>query len=181
MHTRKYILHIFTILAFSSCTSKEEKAQNIVNQWLGKEVKFPTTINTQQDSIWNLMINKELKLLTVIDTNNCTECRLRLYDWEKYIKDTDTINPNVTFLFIVHAKDYAIVDLMRKKNKFTCPIFYDYKNKVGLLNKFPKNSRFQTFLLDKNNKVILLGNPIGNHHMWKLYKQAFTGEIDISQ
>lgn len=145
--------------------------KNIVKQWLGKEIKFPISINTQQDSIWKIMINKKLKLLTIIDTNNCTECRLRLYDWGKNIKDANSINSNIAFLFVVHAKDYTIVDLMKKKNKFTYPIFYDYKNQIGQLNKFPKNPRFQTFLLDENNKVILVGNPVGNHHMWDLYKQ----------
>lgn len=171
MFILKYILYTFMIFTFSSCISREEKAQNIINQWLGKEVLFPNSINTEQDSIWKQMINKKLKLLTIIDTNNCTECRLRLYDWEKYIKDMDTINSNITFLFVVHAKDYSIVDIIKEKNKFTYPIFYDYKNQIGELNKFPQNPRFQTFLLDENNKVILVGNPVGNHHMWKLYKQ----------
>ena len=30
------------------------------------------------------------------------------------------------------------------------------------LNKFPADITFQTFLLDKNNKVVVLGNPIHN-------------------
>ena len=93
----------------------------------------------------------------------------------------DTINPNVAFLFVVHVKDYTIVDVLKKRNKFTYPIFYDYKNKIGKLNDFPKAPRFQTFLLNKNNKVILLGNPIGSHRMWELYKKVLSEESLIAQ
>ena len=173
MKTEAHILYVL-ILILLSCNHPKENAEEIVNQWLQKEIKFPASINnTKQDSIWQLMLNKDFKLLTIIDTNSCTECRLRFYDWEKYIKDADSTNSNLAFLFIIHAKNYSIVDTMRKKNKFTYPI-YDYENKVGKLNKFPSNPLFQTFLLDKDNKVILLGSPINNYHMWNLYKEIFT-------
>lgn len=181
MRMKRYILFIPILLIFFSCISQQERAEDIVNKWLHQEIKLSDSINTQQDSLWQLMLNKDFKLLTIIDTNSCTGCRLRLYEWNRYIKEIDTINPHVAFLFVVHAKDYTVVDVIKKQNKFTYPIFYDYKNKVGQLNNFPQNPRFQTFLLDKNNKIILLGNPIGNHRMWKLYKKILSGEITTVQ
>lgn len=66
---------------------------------------------------------------------------------------------------------------MKQKNKFEHPIFYDTLNKMEKLNHFPKNNTFRTFLLDKNNHVILVGNPIGNKTLWNLYKQIITREI----
>ena len=168
---KQYTILIYILFIFFSCASRQEKAEDIVNKWLDQEIKFSDSINPLQDSIWQIMLDKEFKLLTIIDTNSCTGCHLKLHEWNKFIKEMDTINPNVTFLFVVHVKDYTIIDVLKKQNKFTYPIFYDYKNKIGKLNDFPKTPRFLTFLLDKNNKVVLLGNPIGNHHMWKLYKQ----------
>ena len=38
------------------------------------------------------------------------------------------------------------------------------------LNYFPKLPNCQTFLLDSQNRVILIGNPIDNPLMWELYK-----------
>ncbi|WP_455508961.1 hypothetical protein [Butyricimonas paravirosa] len=167
-------MFVLILLICFSCTPRQEKANDIVNKWLHQEIKFSDSINPPQDSIWQIMLDKEFKLLTIIDTNNCTGCRLKLYEWDRCIKEIDTVNSNVAFLFVVHVKNYSVVDIIKKQNKFTYPIFYDYKNKIGQLNKFPTNPRFQTFLLDKNNKVVLLGNPIGNHRMWKLYKQVLT-------
>lgn len=94
----------------------------------------------------------------------------------KIIREIDTISQNTSFLFVVHAKDYDIVNSWIKKNKFSYPIFYDYTNKMNILNKFPKNLQYQTFLLDKDNKILLIGSPIGNHHIWNLYKQIIRKE-----
>ena len=35
-------------------------------------------------------------------------------------------------------------------------------NQLDKLNTFPKDSRYQTFLLDKYNKVVCIGNPTEN-------------------
>lgn len=178
----KYTLIILFSILFFSCITRKEKANSIVKQWIEKEIKFPSSINlTRQDSLWKLMINKEIKVLTVVDSNSCTECRLKLYDWRKYIEEIDSINLDITFIFIVHAKDSSLIEIIKEKNKFNYPIFYDYTNKMEQLNHFPKDSRFQTFLLDKNNKVILIGNPIGNSYMWKLYKKVFSEEVTTTQ
>mgnify|MGYP000925728807 FL=1 len=50
---------------------------------------------------------------------------------------------------------------------------------MNTLNKFPKNPQYQTFLLDKDNKILLIGSPIGNHHIWNLYKQIIKKESEI--
>ena len=43
------------------------------------------------------------------------------------------------------------------------------------LNHFPTNMTFQTFLLDKDNKVIAIGNPILNPMVKELYLEKLTG------
>jgi hypothetical protein len=45
------------------------------------------------------------------------------------------------------------------------------------LNHFPNNPTFQCFLLDKNNKVLAIGNPANNTKIWELYKKIITGEV----
>ena len=140
-----YNMMIYIILFSCSYLESKEDARTIVKRWLNQEITFPDSINTtSQDSLWQFMLKKEFKILTVIDTNICTECRLKLYYWGKLIREIDTISQNTSFLFVVHAKDYDIVNSWIKKNKFSYPIFYDYTNKMNTLNKFPKNPQYQT-------------------------------------
>ena len=77
-----YNMMIYIILFSCSYLESKEDARTIVKRWLNQEITFPDSINTtSQDSLWQFMLKKEFKILTVIDTNICTECRLKLYEW----------------------------------------------------------------------------------------------------
>lgn len=171
----KIIICILLVM-FAACNSDRTKYKNIISQWQHKKIIFPQTLDTlDQDSAWQFMLNHKYKILTIIDTNSCTECRLKLYEWSKLIHQMDSIK-NTSFIFIIHAKDYSYINMIKKKNSFNYPLFYDYKNKVGELNMFSKEPRFQTFLLNQNNEVILIDNPIDNKYLWNLYKQTIMNK-----
>ena len=55
-------------------------------------------------------------------------------------------------------------------------VYIDKNNKFNKLNKFPSNMNFQTFLLDRNNRVIAIGNPIYNPKVKELYLKIIKGE-----
>ena len=44
------------------------------------------------------------------------------------------------------------------------------------LNHFPADPTFQTFLLDKNNRVLAVGNPVHNPKVKELYLKIIRGE-----
>ncbi len=59
-----------------------------------------------------------------------------------------------------------------KQNGFRYPVFIDKENKIGKLNNFPSKSEYQCFLLDKDNSVLLVGNPSYNPGIWALFKKV---------
>ena len=59
-------------------------------------------------------------------------------------------------------------------NKFSYPIFYDYKGECNKQNKLPQHVFYQTFLLDENNKVLLIGKPTPGSNLWNLYKKIIS-------
>ena len=56
---------------------------------------------------------------------------------------------------------------------FDEPIIYDYHNQFFKLNQFPPDP-YRTFLLDKQNKVQLIGNPVETPQLWELYNKVIT-------
>lgn len=82
-----------------------------------------------------------------------------------------------------------------KYNNFKFPVCIDKNDSFYKLNHLPSNIAFQTFLLDKNNKVMAIGNPINNLKVKDLYlniirgekvesksdKKVFNTEIDINK
>ncbi|WP_039849677.1 DUF1573 domain-containing protein, partial [Parabacteroides merdae] len=50
-------------------------------------------------------------------------------------------------------------------------------SQLDKLNKFPQDITFQTFLLDWDNKVKVIGNPVHNLEVKDLYLKQMTGKI----
>ena len=70
----------------------------------------------------------------------------------------------------------ACIDLY-KSNGFRHPVFIDNGNEgneIDRINKFPSTPEYQCFLLDKDNKVLLVGNPSLASGIWFLYKKIIT-------
>ena len=61
-------------------------------------------------------------------------------------------------------------------DKFTYPIYIDVADSLNRLNHFSSDERFQTLLLDKDNKVVAIGNPINNPKVKELYLKIIQGE-----
>lgn len=171
MNTKSlYIL--FLSLSLFSCNnySKKQDMIEIVKDWSGKEIKFPSSfdISTYLKSDNNDL--PDYKILVYIDSVGCSSCKLQLPEWKKFITQLDSItDKDIQFIFILHPKEIREVKIQAKLNKFNYPLYFDKNNDFDKLNKFPTDISLQTFLLDKNNKVILLGNPIQNPKMKELY------------
>lgn len=61
-------------------------------------------------------------------------------------------------------------------DRFKYPVCIDKEDSLNKLNNFPHNMAFQTFLLNKNNKVMAIGNPILNPKIKELYMKIIQGE-----
>ena len=68
-----------------------------------------------------------------------------------------------------------------RRDKFTHPICFDEKDELNALNRFPSDMTFQTFLLDKDNKVVSVGNPVHNPKVKDLYLKHITGSRNDSK
>jgi hypothetical protein len=64
-------------------------------------------------------------------------------------------------------------------SQFNYPVFIDESGLFPKANPhIPADNRFHTFLLDKNGKVVLVGDPVNNPALWELYKTTITTLIE---
>jgi hypothetical protein len=125
------------------------------------------------DALCGDMWNKPYKIFTYIDSVGCTGCRLGLSKWTDLMDSCNVRQWDVGFLFVVHSNNYDKLEGVIKSFEFDYPVIYDYHNDFEKLNCFPPEP-YSTFLLDKNNKVQLVGSPIDNPKMWELYKSLIA-------
>jgi hypothetical protein len=64
---------------------------------------------------------------------------------------------------------------------FDMPVCIDVEDQLNRLNRFPSDMTFQTFLLDRDNKVVVIGNPIHNLAVKELYLKRIGGQSDNSE
>lgn len=164
--------------------TKKQQAEKIVREWTGKTVRFPENIRygwMGKDTVGPNLLQNEYKILVYIDSTGCTSCKLRLSHWKNLIEEADSIAPGrISFLFLFNPKDEKELGFILKCDHLEYPVVLDRADEINRLNRFPiGDMMFQSFLLDKDNKVLLVGNPEMNPKVWKLYKQLITGEQAI--
>ena len=118
----------------------------------------------------------EYKVLVYVDSVGCTSCKLQLPKWQELIAHVDSAtNGNIPFIFVFQSKDDRELRYILKRDNFDRPVCIDRNNRFDELNQFPQDITFQTFLLDKDNKVKVIGNPVHNLAVRDLYLKQITG------
>jgi hypothetical protein len=162
-----------------SCQGNET-LETIMKKWEGKTIEFPDNKPVHvyaKDTAQYVEGQKPYKILLYIDSTGCTSCKLRMNIWKKLI---DEIGYNADFLFWFNPKkDNGELFTFLKIQRLKYPVYIDKDDKLNKMNKFPKNQMFHCFLLNKDNKVLLVGNPVFNHNLWKVYKHVVSGKIRL--
>lgn len=183
-----YGIYIIFFIGISSISCKKDtkktEAERIVAEWMGKEIVLPIDIRCTylgRDTICPNQ-NTPYKILLYTDSTGCTNCKLQLHKWNAMIEEAEAqMTDLVSFHFYFQPKDEKELKFLLIRDGFKQTIYIDRKSELYAANKIPDNMNYQCFLLDKDNKVVLIGNPTLNPQIWDLYRQAITGEENTVQ
>ncbi|MCS3051941.1 DUF1573 domain-containing protein [Parabacteroides johnsonii] len=178
MKKQLYILLLLSLLTACKENNKEKFAL-LVQEWQGKEIVFPQNMAFTRfvtEPVDYRIPDAEYKVLVYVDSVGCTSCKLQLLKWKELIAHVDSAtNGNVPFIFIFQSKDDRELRYILKCDNFDRPVCIDRNNRFNSSNRFPQDITFQTFLLDKDNKVKVIGNPVHNLAVRDLYLKQITG------
>ncbi|MCL2737856.1 MAG: DUF1573 domain-containing protein [Bacteroidales bacterium] len=188
---QKQLFWFLLIAVCSLCSCEDNRKQNeiakMVNEWTGKEILFiesiPCYVSGKEAPLGfcNDFFNKEFKILMYVDSAGCSDCRLKLFEWKQLMEEADSLfRGKVGFLLFFQPKSVNEMVFLFARNQFDYPVFMDVNGTVNRLNHFPQAMQYQCFLLDRDNKVLMIGNPVLNRKIWDLYKSQIGGQ-DIEQ
>jgi len=177
---KKAIFGILLLLTITSCTESTQKEkrnelEKIVKHWIGKKIEMPDSIFILRDAILsfpkeNPLEKENQKILTCI-SGDCEKCIYNLNDWVVFL---DSINLGNKLQLVVIILSSDINQFVREFNHRIPPsvvAYFDIKFKFLTEYNFPQSWEMRTFLLDNHNKVVLIGNPLHNSTLKKLYLQ----------
>ncbi len=177
----KYSYYLLFALLLCGCQeTKKEKISRLVNEWENKEILFPKNLFFTifaKDTIAFETVDCDYKIFTYIDSTGCTSCKLQLFKWKELIAKFDSLtHHNTAFLFYFHPKSKREIAYILMRDNLNYPVCIDDADSINKLNHFPDQMMFQTFLLDKENKVLAIGNPVHNPKVEELYLKLVVGE-----
>ena len=179
----KWVLLMMLVSLFACKNERRVEAEKIVSEWVGKEIRFPGDVPcyvSGKDTLPELCkegFGKEFKILLYVDSAGCSSCRLKLFEWGQLMEEADSLfQGKVGFLLFFQPKSVKEMTYLFLRNRFDYPVFMDISGTINDLNRFPQAMSYQCFLLDKDNKVLMIGNPVLNHRIWELYKEQLSGK-----
>lgn len=142
------------------------------------------TVNGK-DSIFRFKKDHILKLVIFTDSTACTPCAMKqMYHWDPFIEKAYKSNHMLQLMFVISPKKNEI-DMLNKSLKIA---IYDYPIYIDTLSVFermnphlPKNKALHTFLLDENNNVILVGNPLHNKRIEEMFYKIVEEKLGKPQ
>lgn len=175
------VLVALVLMIACKSASSDKVVGDIINSWIDKEIIFPQNLlfmELKRDTFDSQrLLEQNYKILTYIDSTGCTICKLKLYEWKKTIAEMNSAaNSSVPVLFVMCPKDRQELEYLFEREQFNYPVFIDENDSLNQLNHFSNDAKFQTFLLDKNNKVVAIGNPTNNPKVKELYLKLILGD-----
>lgn len=181
LKSRSFFCFLCLVGLCCSCRNPKQKSlEEIVEKWQGKEIVFPAdAVFTLygRDTVEAPGNRTEYKILMYVDSVGCMSCRLKLERWADWLAYLDTAAVHtVSYWFYFYPKDANELSDLLKYKSFRYPVCIDTEDRLNRLNGLSSNPQFQAFLLDKDNRVQVIGNPVNNPAVRTLYEKHLLSE-----
>lgn len=130
-------------------------------------IRIPDDMDVIQNGLLDSCVRPlpyKIKLIVYYTSKGCSSCNIgHLGDLEEFfnLKHGDSYSPVV--IFAPEAQKYHELVHSLKLQAYPFPIYIDKNGSFERLNtNLPADTRYHTFLVDKNDYITLVGNPIWN-------------------
>lgn len=123
-----------------------------------------------RDTVISDKRNYDYKMVVYMDTAECSPCRISdLFLWNDYI-DKKSAKTKYYFIFSIKKEDMANSYLALADAEFHDCVYFDTCQVFEKCNKqIPQERLYHTFLLDAKNRIVMVGNPIENSELRKIF------------
>lgn len=168
-----------------SCQKNDcAKVESLVREWNNKEISFPDNpVFTRfvTDTVPYRIPKTDYKVVVFVDSVGCISCKLQLPRWKEFMHEVDSLSDgNGPFVFFFQTKDVRELRYILRRDNFSHPVCIDTEDSFYKLNQFPREMMFQTFLVNSENRVKVIGNPIHNLSVKDLYLKEIAGIEAVS-
>ena len=173
------ILYISTLLAILIIFKMSLVSNYIKLQ--GRNIVFPEEMICIPDDTRspNLKAFRKPKIVIWVDSTECSSCRIgRLYEYEELYQQGCNEGFDVLVLFSPRADDFCEAQHMVRVHHFSFPVYFDVNNSFGKSNNIPSDIRFHAFLLDRDDCICFIGDPMSNLKLRNVFNDAIQSIVN---
>ena len=181
---KKYFSIIYLFIFVVCCKSNyKDETRQLVEEWQNKNIIFPTETNVyikNEKIVQSFSDDKRLKILSYTDSSGCLSCNMMLQAWKMFADYIHSAFKNpVEIIKVAYPRNQKDIIFELVKSDYQYPVFIDMNDSLNKLNHFPDDERFHCFLLDENNHVVLIGDPILNPNIKDFYCRIISERLGI--
>lgn len=171
---RALLIIIFLLFVFSSCSSEIEKS---LREMMKVPVILPDKLLMvgELDSLRNSSVELDYPcLLLYLDSTQCSPCRLQHLSSYSFLSESYERKFSVCVVMEPKTKDRSLAIHMASLNPGGIQVFLDDDGAFLKINThIPKDPRFHSILLDENGYPMIVGDPVSNSGIVRLYQNLF--------
>lgn len=169
------ILILFLLLGCNNSTKPKanHSAPEVNNLWINKKIVIPPTVKALD--IVNYNRNKKEAKFTIVSSfdGNCPNCYKEILKLNNILIEIVKNNNNVNYIYILSGFNIGLLEVyLEEINVSSSNVLFDemddFNNNYGFMRE-DGHYLNSTILLDKNNKVLCVGNPTKSIAIKKKY------------
>lgn len=175
---RRWYYILLSILLIACSTERKRDLTAQIEEWTGRVIIIPDTLQyvIKDTPIDYDISGSDFRIFTYVPHDGCTGCAMKLNEWTEVMACFDTISAyDIDLVMIASVDSPAKLTKLARQGNFNYPIAIDSAGVTGVLNNFPNDLNFRTFLLDRHNRIVAVGNPAFNPNIRNLYIKRILG------
>lgn len=179
-YIRLRFLLIVSCFGFSCCGwSDYHNTKVLLKDMLESTVSIPKRVTCIQGGKVFPMpesIRNQPKLVVFVDSTECSRCRIdKLVHYSEMFTLSEETNAfKVMILLSTPKSEYNDIyeHLLYSESQY--PVYMDDDNAFRRINpSIPDKSMFHTMIVNENNEIVLVGDPVHNERVMELFNRAF--------
>lgn len=167
-----YLISLLSIVLFLSCSNSSESENSIKKNSI---VVFPQNLSLAGEGNF-IKEPADYTIVSYYDSTDCMGCSMKLSYWQDFMEEMTKSFPKskLNILIISGLTNEKELIVIKRRAAFKYKIAIDNNQVFRESNNLPADKRSHTFLIDSNNKVITIGNPLYDRNIFQEYIDSIT-------
>ena len=172
---RSILIGVLAFLFVGCNYIENNKYKRLVKREYGRilDLSWPGYLVLSDTIISNYQLSKPITIVSCIDDRLCTDCFAKyLHVAEQFVNKFQS--EEVQYVCITHSKPVEEIQeslVLADLDSTKVMVVYDYNDLYLKRNRIEKvQSGINVFLIDKDHRILLVGDPIRSRTIYELYK-----------